>query len=149
MDKESQIRCLLLQLSRGVLLIPKAVVVEVLSNQHLDPAPAGAPSWLVGQIEWREESELKIVSFEGICEMSAAELRPAANIVVMHSLGEAQNSRNYGIYAHEVPTFELIDEKVLTLAPDQSGKSEYVASHVLVNGTEGYIPDLDKIASLL
>ncbi len=149
MAEESQIRCLLLQLLRGVLLVPNAVVVEVLNNQLLDPAPASAPSWQVGQIEWREESELKILSFEGICGMGIPELRTAANIAVMHSLGEVQNGRYYGIYVHQVPTIKLIGESALTLAPDQSSNSDYVASHILVNGIEGYIPDLDKIASLL
>lgn len=149
MAEESQIRCLLLQLLRGVLLVPNAVVVEVLNNQLLDPAPASAPSWQVGQIEWREESELKIISFEGICGMSIPEVRSGANIVVMHSFGEVQNSRYYGIYVDEVPTFELVDETALTMAPDQSDNADCVASHVFVNGIEGYIPDLNKIASLL
>ena len=67
----------------------------------------------------------------------------------MYSLGEAQDSRYYGFYVDEMPTFELVDEAALTVASDQSENAEYVASHVLVNGIEGYIPDLDKIASLL
>ncbi len=140
---------MILPLQSGVLLVPNAVVAEVLNNQLLDPAPASAPAWQVGQIDWREESGLKIISFEGICGESIPEVQAGANIVVMYSIAQTPKTRYYGIYINKVPTFEFVDAAALAVAPDQSSNADYVASRIFVNGIEGYIPDLDEIARLL
>lgn len=146
---DTQVKCLILPLQQGVLLVPNAVVAEVLNNQALRSPPVSAPAWQLGQIEWREEPELRVVSFEGICGDTLPIVKAEANVVVMHSIDPQQKTRYYGIYIDNVPSFEFVDNTTLTLASDQSSNADYVASKVFVNGIEGYVPDLDELAGLL
>lgn len=131
------------------MLVPSAVVVEVLNKQLLKPTLVGAPDWQVGLIDWREKNGLKVISFEGVCGMAMPEVRGGANVVIMKSLDQQHKNRYYGIYVNKVPTVRFADEASLAVAPDQSGNADSVASRVLLNGVEGYIPDLDKIETLL
>ncbi|MEM7292343.1 MAG: hypothetical protein AAF420_02950 [Pseudomonadota bacterium] len=146
---EERVKCLILPLQRGVLLVPNAVVAEVLNNQNLALSPASAPTWQVGQVSWRDMPDLPIISFEGICGERIPDVRPGANVVVMHSIDPARKVRFYGIYIDNVPTFEFVDAATLTLAPDQSSNPDFVASKVFVNGIEGFIPNLDEVSRVL
>ena len=146
---QERVKCLILPLQHGVLLVPNAVVAEVLNNQMLELASASAPAWQVGHIHWRENNSLPIISFEGICGERIPDVEPHANVVVMHSIDAGRKVRYYGIYIDNVPTFEFVDAATLTLAPDQTSNPDYVASKIFVNGIEGYIPDLDEIANAL
>ena len=83
---DERVKCLILPLQRGVLLVPNAVVAEVLNNQKLELAPASAPVWQVGQVLWRDNPALPIISFEGICGERIPDVQPNANVVVMHTI---------------------------------------------------------------
>ncbi|MEM7207968.1 MAG: chemotaxis protein CheW [Pseudomonadota bacterium] len=147
--EESRVKCLILPLKKGVLLVPNAVVAEVLNNETLQDSPATAPAWQVGQISWRDQTALPILSFEGVCGEQIPSVEVGANVVVMHSIKPEQKTRYYGLHITDVPTFEFVDAATLTLAPDQDTNPDFVASRVFVNGIEGFIPDLDELARLL
>lgn len=149
MVAQTQVKCLILPLQQGVLLVPDAVVAEVLNNQALRSPPVSAPAWQLGQIEWQNQPDLRVVSFEGICGDTLPIVKPEANVVVMHSIDPQHSTRYYGIYIDNVPSFEFVDNTTLTLAPDQSSNPDYVASKVFVNGIEGAVPNLDELARLI
>ena len=149
MVTDTQVKCLILPLQQGVLLVPDAVVAEVLNDQQLRSPPVSAPPWQLGQIAWRDQQNLRVISFEGVCGETLPVPKADANVVVMHSINPNQANRYYGIYIGNVPTFEFVDNTTLTLAPDQSINADYVAARVFVNGIEGFVPELDEVAELL
>ncbi len=149
MTEETQVKCLLLPLHQRLLLVPNAVVAEVLSDQLLAPAPAGAPDWQMGQIGWRSERELKVISFEGVCGEMPSIPTEVANVVVMYSIDGTRKNRFYGLYITGTPKFQMIDANTLSLSSNQPGNANCIASRIVINGAEGYIPELDEIARLI
>ena len=130
--------------------MPNAVVAEVLHDQPMQQPPASAPGWQVGQVEWRDEQAVPVISFEGICGDRIPKIDYRSNnVVLMHSIVPDCKTRYYGLYIESVPTFEFVDNTSLTIAPDQMNNADYVANRVFINGIDGFIPELDEISRLL
>jgi len=143
------IRCLMLPLHGGSLVVPNAVVAEVLHNQWLDEPHDSAPGWLSGSLQWQDNDELPVISFETLCDQAMGEQDRDTAVVVLHCLGEDPRLRHYGIRIADVPSFEFVDNTNLVAADNQSGNCDFVASRVFVKGLQASVPDLEELEALL
>ncbi|GEM_PF-2600737 len=144
------IRCLVLPLHSGALVVPNAMVAEVLHNQLLDAPRDNAPDWLSGNLQWQDNDELPVVSFETLCDQAAGEYDDRdTTVVVVHSLGDNPRLRHYGIRIADVPSFEFVDNTNLVAADDQSANNDFVASRVFIKGVQAVVPDLEELEALL
>lgn len=148
-EDNSQIRCLILPLESGALVVPNAVVAEVLQNQILNEPLESAPGWLSGTVAWQDQPELPVVSFESLCGQLGARVEGETTVVVMHGLGSQPRARHYGVRIADVPSFEFVDSTNLVAADDQSSNCDYVASRVFIKGVQASVPDFDEIEQLL
>lgn len=147
---QNQIRCLILPLESGALVVPNASVAEVMQNQPLNVAPESAPGWLCGTLQWQEMADLPVVSFEALCgEHGEQQVEGESNVVVLHGISGKPHTANYAIRIQDVPSFEFLDSANLVAADDQSGNCDFIASRVFVKGVQAFIPNLDEIESAL
>jgi chemotaxis signal transduction protein len=147
-DSQNQIKCLILPLEGGSLVVPNAAVAEVLQSQPLREPAESAPTWVCGTLQWQDSPELPVVAFEMLCGQEPSvetEHRHDASVVVLHALAGLPKVHHYGVRISGVPSFEFIDTANLAAADDQSANCDFVASRVYVKGVTAFIPDLEEI----
>ena len=149
MTQNDSVRCLVLPLGNSRLLLPSAVVVEVLYQQVMQPMPVGVSNWLLGEIDCPMAAHLPVISFEGICGIDTPPVPSRVNVVVIHSLNTHLGLSFYGIQVHAAPSAQLVDRATLSLITQSCNDSRFIACHVLINQSDYLVPELDEITLLL
>ncbi len=145
MNESHQIvRSLLLPLANGEsLLVPSAAVAEIISYAAPQPAE-GAPSWLVGWMEWRG-ARLPLVSFEARMGGDAAHASRGRRIVVLNTITGEIDPPFIALVLETLPRPLLVDAgkvDALDTPPPPAVKMKVKAGDV-----EAMIPDLDTLES--
>lgn len=141
------VRSALIPLPEGYLLLPNAVVAEVIG--YREPVNQGdAPDWLLGRIDWREKP-LPVVSYERMIGRGVDEVGHRARIIVVYGLGgEGSDLPYYGILAQTIPRLSQVSEENIEEHPDAE-ENAVIAAHVLVDGEEAWIPNVDRLSLML
>ena len=141
------VRSILLPLPGDALLLPGAMLAEVLSFGSLQALEEG-PAWLLGAMSWRAR-ELPVVDLAA----DRGKTRPRASgapephkIAVVYALNTGVHLRCYALLCSAVPRPVLASP--LCVRP--SGVIENTGRHfegqaVRVDGEQAYIPDVDAL----
>lgn len=137
---------LLLPLAEELLIVPSAVVVEIIRRREL-LRPVQAPAWLLGMLHWHE-TLIPVLSFETLNGGVISDSGQGGRIVVMSTLGEGGGWRNYAILARGVPHLLLMTAADVHTDPQRPpGPVEQMK--VRVHGRNAAIPDLDALEAAL
>ena len=133
---------LLLPVSGQLLVVPSAVVAEIIKRRPLEPPP-GAPECLLGYVTWHQQS-VPVFSFESLNGSGVAEEQSGSRIVIFSGLGDAAASRHYALLTRGVPNLLRLTAEVLEqLEGVETGPAERMK--IRVYGQAAAIPDLDYI----
>lgn len=144
MNKTGEVRSVLIPLQQGQLLLPNALVAEVVAYQPPKPL-ADAPEWLLGQVEWRQQS-VPLVSYERVIGQSAeAAGGRRARLAICYALGGDSRCPYIALLAHSIPRLVRVSEGNIALAEEPQELGVQVLRQVEVNGEPALIPDLDAI----
>ena len=145
--KIPSVHCMLAPLEHAALLLPTQVVAEVVEYQQPEPITA-TPEWFLGQIDW-ENRHIPVFSYSALIQGTAPATIAARNrIMVVKSLTESARVSYLGFLVSDIP-------KLITLLPDQltntgdENKSLGVFCHVMVDGQQAVIPDLERLTHLV
>lgn len=137
---------LLVPLAGELLVVPSAVVVEIIRRRELE-RPAQAPEWLLGMLHWHE-STIPVLCFEALNGGSLSDTGHGGRIVILGVLGEHAVLRHYAILAQGVPHLLLMT--AADLQPDPARSAGTVERmKVRVHGQDAAIPDLDAVEAAL
>lgn len=128
------------------LLLPCAVVAEIVDYAAVEPQP-GSPPWLVGFAPWRDLT-IPVVLFEGVLGAPAAAAE-TAKLVVLNVLREQSPVDFYGLVAAGSPRLVQINDKNLTSREDSEQSEDFLLHEVLVRGDPARVPDLVALESML
>lgn len=137
---------LLLPVTGQLLIVPTAVVAEIIKRRELH-APEGAPAWLLGHVKWHQ-SAVPVLSFEALNGQAVAEEDSGSRIVIIATLDGQSVLRHYALLTRGVPN-------LLRLTPEDIHASDTlppgIAEHmkVQVHGQAAAIPNLDYIEQVL
>ncbi len=136
------VRSLVIPLQRDALLLPSALVAEVISYNQLEPIDDG-PAWVLGTTKWREQ-DIPVVSMELVFGRVVPDYRGVrARIIVMYTLGRRPEMPFYGIVAQGIPGVYRADPESVRLLDGEVGDQPYVAASVeLGESGQAIIPDL-------
>lgn len=144
-----QVQTLLLPLQQAALLVPTALVAEVVNvDDDLQPLPGGA-DWMLGLLNWRARP-VPVVSFEALLGGAAATRGRRSKIVVFYPLPGRKPHEYFGLLtAAEPQPREFTDLETANLkgAAVESGNAYLAMSLRLDNLTAG-IPDFDALGRL-
>jgi len=145
MEQQNAIRCLSLPLQDSALLVPGAVVSEVVPYVSHTPIK-GDDTWLLGRLIWRGLA-LPLISFEVAATLAE---RPAIGrrIAVFNTVGGNPELPFYAIFIQAVPHLMQLDEHRLTEL-DGEMESPILRNRVEFDGQQAFIPELDKFESLV
>ncbi len=143
---DTEIRSVMVPLTGTHILIPNATVAEVVG--YTDPEPVqDAPEWLLGTFLWRGW-QVPLVSFSVLTESAEREPATGGRFCITKTLIDNDRMPYIAILAQGFPRLTTITEDNLTEVPSES-KPIAVAGRVIVDSTEAYIPDLDRLAHLV
>jgi chemosensory pili system protein ChpC len=147
-ERVTEIYSLLIPLTEGRLIIPRACVAEVVGFQ----APSemtGAPPWYIGTIQWNGRN-VPLVSFEGACGQSIPAASGRTRIVIFHCLGSQLEGGFFGLVSQGFPQLVRVSSDVVR--PDNSRafaeRTPVICQVRMINETP-MVPDLERLEELI
>ena len=143
-DPSDTLNCFIVPLAEQHLLLPQPVVAEVITQQSSRQVP-GAPPWLTGVVEWRNE-QVPVVSMETLL---GAPPEPAGNrlqrVLVMHGLEQLPGLSYYAIQVRGIPhPLKVADHDLESLESEEADAVEF-GHRVRASGVSCIIPRLERI----
>lgn len=146
-DKPKALPCVLIPVLGGNLLLPNVSIAEVVDYAEAD-APAGAPSWLLGQLSWRGIS-LPLISYDAA--NGGAPVLPQTHrgrIAVLNTADEQHGKLPFlAIVTQGIPRQTKVEEAVLTPGDGSPGPADL--SIVAFAGELARIPNLEYLKQLV
>ncbi|HET8701641.1 MAG TPA: chemotaxis protein CheW [Nitrococcus sp.] len=141
------IRCLLIPVIDHNLLLPAAVVAEVIGYQEPDPLPdrLADQEWLLGFASWRDQ-KVPLVSMEAVLTGERADPSVRARIVILKGIGERSQLPYFGLPTRQLPRLTTITEDTIERL-DELEPIPGTHGQVLTNGEPALLPDLEEIES--
>lgn len=147
MNTLQSVRSLLIPLSSGWLLLPGAVVAEVIPFRAPDQ-PHHEQPWFQGWFQWRDQT-VPLISFEKIANLEESTYFDNPHIVVCYGIKNIKKLPFYGIKTPSIPLSINVNENTLkSPLPISEQHHGLLASVIVVNKT-AWLPDIDYIEKLL
>jgi chemosensory pili system protein ChpC len=143
-----EIRSVLIPLGDRQLLLPNAVVAEVMGYQSPDPIH-GAPEWFLGNLAWRGIL-IPVISFEAMRGDTVMTPGHRGRIAIMNALGSHPRLSHYGLVVQAIPSLVRVSiDNVLPVADAQEARDPLIRQVVELDMSPAFIPDLDEVESRL
>jgi chemosensory pili system protein ChpC len=147
-ERVTEIYSLLIPLTEGRLIIPRACVAEVVGFQTPSEM-TGAPPWYIGTIQWNGRA-VPLVSFEGACGQSIPAASGRTRIVIFHCLGSQLEGGYFGLVSQGFPQLVRVSSDVVR--PDNSRafpeRTPVICQVRMINETP-MVPDLERLEELI
>lgn len=147
MARAESIRCLLIPVADHNLLLPAAVVAEVIDYQEPEPLPdrLADQEWLLGFASWRDQ-KVPLVSMEAVMTGERADPSVHARIVILKGAGQRSQLPYFGVLTRQLPRLTTICEPTVEHL-NELEPIPGIHSQVLANGEPALLPDLEEIES--
>jgi chemosensory pili system protein ChpC len=147
MDKQTEIRGLIITVTNGRLLLPNANVTEIITFS--DPEPIeNAPRWLLGRTRWRGW-RVPLVSFSMLAGLAAKEAGVKPKVTVLKALGGNPKMPYLAVVAQGFPRLTTVSSDTLVSIDVDETRAPGVAHTVLVRDDQAFVPDLIGIERLI
>ncbi len=142
LPQENTVSALLLRLQQRELLIPKAMVADVLSwnGEQFSSATAQDQSWKLGQYRWKEK-DIPLICFERILQTpTAQEELLKRKVIVLKPCQSEYADNHYAIQCRGFPKPLILSEKSLDNLGSQDHQ-EWIAHSISIGSRVLDIPD--------
>jgi chemosensory pili system protein ChpC len=139
---------LLVPLSEGRLIVPRACVAEVV-RFTMPKKEAGAHDWMLGTIDWAGHA-LPLVSFEGTLGTTVPAVTGRTRIVVFYARTGQLKAGHFGILTQGFPQLVRVNKDVLKLdSTDGWPEGAPVYCRVRMINEFPMIPNLERLEAML
>lgn len=146
-EASPEIRCMMIPLRKGRLLLPNAAVVEVIGYRDPDPLPQTA-AWLQGKVSWQQR-DLPVIDFERMLGEPDSAAGVRQRIVVCYGLNPGSGWPLIGFVAQGIPRLlRLSREAIESVRGGRKGASA-VRMMLSLAGDDVMIPDIDYLQAQL
>ena len=141
-----RVRSTIIPLHGLELLVPNAVIAEVIEYKAPQTIEGNLPHWLMGAMAWRGLT-LPMVSLELLLGKKQIPTTTRGRIVVLYGLGPVRQQLPYfGIVSRDLPRLEHVGN--VNIEFDEGGiSSPLLAANVVVGGNRASIPDFDRLTA--
>jgi len=147
LNNHATVRCLLVPLGAGQILIPSAVVAEVCPYSEHESVSDNQPNWMLGIINWRHQ-RVPLLSIEEALSLPVASSVKKYSTVILYGLESTQTMPFYAFLSSEVPRTLTVTEE--TLSNLSANVRTGVVFKVKVDKTEtALLPDLSYLENRL
>lgn len=142
------IRCLLIPIGGGQILLPHAVIAEVCPYHKPEQIAENQPNWLLGRVNWRHQ-QVPLLSIEEALSLSVAiSAEKKYRMVILYGLESTALMPYYALRTIDVPRTISVTEESLTLVPSPEVRTGLVFS-AMYNSEKVWLPDLSFLENLL
>ena len=128
------------------LLLPNAMVAEVMTYREPDPVKTGA-DWVIGTIDWRG-SQLYVIDFARLTHAEGEDSDLASkNIAVIKTINYADKLSHFAVVSKGIPKLQLVSRGDMQLHEDRPIKHNAIASLVSVQEETADIPNMNYLES--
>ncbi len=146
-ERAAALSAVLLPLAEQNLLVPAAVVAEVVDYVQPEPQPEHSwPAWVLGKFSWHRQM-LPLVSVQAAMGLPIAPVQGRrARIVVLHTLGGDAGLPRYAVLVTDTPRVISVWPEFIHAATASPADEPYVRQRVsLPDAESAIIPDLDAL----
>jgi chemosensory pili system protein ChpC len=137
---------LLLPVTGQLLVVPSAVVAEIIKRRELS-RPESGPEWLLGTLQWHGVA-VPVVSFEAMNGEATPDPGSCSRIVILSTITDGVSIRHYAMLTQGVPhLLRLTPESIEALDDEPVGPAECLKARIF--GQFAAIPDFDYIEGLI
>lgn len=143
-DTILQVRSVLIPLTDETLLLPNAVVAEVM-NYTVPTARDDAADWLTGDLPWRGK-QIPVISLEGMMGRVIQEPARRGRLIILNTLNGESRLPHIGLVAQAIPS--LVQVTVESIAQGEvtdESLHPLIKQIVNINDKQALIPDLDEL----
>lgn len=143
---DADIRGVLIQVAGAKLLLPNAIIAEVLSYAAPE-ALEGAPDWLFGRIRWRGW-HVPLIGFSKLAAVTADGGETGSKMLVLKALGGDPKAPYFAILSAGFPRLVTVSRAALGSDGDASESlPSLVQARVTLNEDVALVPDLVAVES--
>jgi chemosensory pili system protein ChpC len=139
-----EVRSVLIPLGDRQLLLPNAVVAEVMGFQSPERVEE-APDWFLGNMVWRGVM-IPVVSFEAMQGGSVVMPGHRGRIAIMNALDNHPRISHFGLVVQAIPSLVRVSvDNVLPGRDAEEVSDPLIRQAVELDMSPAYIPNLDEI----
>lgn len=146
-QRQDYVRSLVLPLERGNVLVPGALISEVISYVEARPV-ANAPAWILGVISWRGIA-LPVVSMEIATGGMSPTVGVRARVAVLSTLSSESEVSFYGVVVQALPKVVLASKETVRAKTDQGTLPPFVYAEVELESGYAMIPNFQGLEAEL
>ncbi len=149
-DGTEQIKCVIFTLRKENVIIPNALVAEIISVKEVSTGE-NTPEWFLGKMNWRGE-EVPLLSFEVAAGDKVSKVNLNTQAVVLYAVGkngENVESPYLGLVMSGVPHVSHFARGQFTRDTEDHKDHPMVAQRVRINGARASILDVDAMVSMV
>jgi chemosensory pili system protein ChpC len=144
------IKCVILTLLRENVIVPNALVAEIISVKEVVDSE-NAPNWFLGKMNWRGK-DVALLSFEAAAGDEISKVNLNTQAVVLYAVGksgEDVESPYLGLVMSGVPHVSRFSREQIVTDDEELNNHPMVAQKVRVNGAKVSILDVDAMVSMV
>jgi chemosensory pili system protein ChpC len=139
-----EVRSVLIPLADRQLLLPNAVVAEVMGFQSPEPVE-GAPEWFLGNMVWRGII-IPVISFEAMQGGEVVMPGHRGRITIMNALENHPRISHFGLVVQAIPSLVRVSvDNVLPGRDAETTSEPLIRQAVELDMSPVFIPDLDEV----
>jgi len=144
---DGEIRCMLIPLHEGRLLLPNAAVAEVIGYREPESLGNGA-AWLQGKVSWHQR-EIPVIDFERMLGRPDLGAGIRQRIAVCYALKSDRTWPMLGLIAQGIPRLLRVSRAAIESAKaGQAGESP-ICMTLSIAGEDLLVPDLEYLQAQL
>ncbi|MGB5744909.1 MAG: chemotaxis protein CheW [Sedimenticolaceae bacterium] len=142
-----ELRCMLIPLREGRLVLPNAAVAEVIGYRDPDPVGPGDP-WLQGKVSWHQRNIL-VIDFERMLGLPVTGAGIRQRIVVCYALDADGQWPLLGLVAQGIPRLLRVNSEMIESASSAPSDASPVQMRLTIGGEDLMVPDLAYLQAQL
>ena len=151
-ENKELIKCVILTLRKANVIVPNALVAEIISVKDIEKTDTG-PAWFLGNMKWRGV-DVPLLSFEASGGEKISKVNLNTQAVVLYAVGASDDVSDkpyLGLVMSGVPhVSHFTRDQIQTDAAELEMESHpMVAQKVRINGASVSILDVDAMVAMV
>lgn len=150
MADDAKIKCVILTLRKENILVPNALVAEIVSVKDIDESE-DTPDWYLGSMNWRG-ADVPLLSFEAVDGLVTNKVNLNTQAVVLYAVGNSGEISEHpymGLVMSGVPHVSHFTREQIKVDIEASDEHPMVATKVRINGASVSILDVDAMVEMV
>jgi chemosensory pili system protein ChpC len=147
---ENQLKCVILTLSKENVIVPNALVAEIISVKDIEQ-DSSMPDWYMGNMSWRG-AEVPLISFEAAGGLDASKVNLNTQAAVLYAVGKDEKVSEHpylGLIMSGVPHVSQFSREHIKTDEEAQFDHPMIAQKVRINGASISILDVDAMAEMV